>query len=214
MRGVSNPFLALPANGAAKPGVHPSGHGPSRPRRSRLAHLWVPAPRPAPPKPPRAPAAWPPGPPRPPRPPAPAETQASQSTSAFPRTFHVGQPRWPPSQIQRFPKATVPPPAWTGESPRDPRRPTQRAGEPLMPMSEHCRAASSHSHVVSLPRPADRLAGEHPAEAAAPGRATGTTLRAQKVAHCTEPLGTWRYLVAAGHVRSRAEELYLCALRP
>src|ERR1022692_3378738 len=29
MRGVSNPFLALPTNRAAKPGVHRSGYGPS-----------------------------------------------------------------------------------------------------------------------------------------------------------------------------------------
>jgi hypothetical protein len=28
MRGVSNPFLALPTNRAAKPGVHRSGYGP------------------------------------------------------------------------------------------------------------------------------------------------------------------------------------------
>src|SRR5487761_1057585 len=28
MRGVSNPFLALPTNRAAKPGVHQSGNGP------------------------------------------------------------------------------------------------------------------------------------------------------------------------------------------
>src|ERR1035438_243033 len=28
MRGVSNPFLALPTNRAAKPGVHRSGNGP------------------------------------------------------------------------------------------------------------------------------------------------------------------------------------------
>src|SRR5487761_1671894 len=30
MRGVSNPFLALPTNRAAKPGVHQSGNGPNR----------------------------------------------------------------------------------------------------------------------------------------------------------------------------------------
>ena len=29
MRGVSNPFLALPTNRAAKPGVHGSGYGPA-----------------------------------------------------------------------------------------------------------------------------------------------------------------------------------------
>jgi hypothetical protein len=29
MRGVSNPFLALPTNRAAKPGVHRSGNGPA-----------------------------------------------------------------------------------------------------------------------------------------------------------------------------------------
>ena len=28
MRGVSNPFLILPTNRAAKPGVHRSGYGP------------------------------------------------------------------------------------------------------------------------------------------------------------------------------------------
>src|ERR1019366_746102 len=31
MRGVSNPFLALPTNRAAKPGVHRSGNGPGSP---------------------------------------------------------------------------------------------------------------------------------------------------------------------------------------
>src|ERR1035441_2271112 len=31
MRGVSNPFLALPTNRAAKPGVHRSGNGSPRP---------------------------------------------------------------------------------------------------------------------------------------------------------------------------------------
>jgi hypothetical protein len=30
MSGVSNPFLALPTNRAAKPGVHRSGYGPNK----------------------------------------------------------------------------------------------------------------------------------------------------------------------------------------
>src|ERR1022692_2758944 len=54
MRGVSNPFLALPTNRAAKPGVHRSGYGPDhRQRRGRLPLGHVPrrdgkAPLPAP----------------------------------------------------------------------------------------------------------------------------------------------------------------------
>src|ERR1017187_6975933 len=38
MRGVSNPFLALPTNRAAKPGVHRSGYGPFF---TRLDHAGV-----------------------------------------------------------------------------------------------------------------------------------------------------------------------------
>jgi len=34
MSGVSNPFLALPTNRAAKPGVHRSGYGPTLTRNT------------------------------------------------------------------------------------------------------------------------------------------------------------------------------------
>src|SRR5450755_2074642 len=39
MRGVSNPFLILPTNRAAKPGVHRSGYGPVAAFAPRLARL-------------------------------------------------------------------------------------------------------------------------------------------------------------------------------
>jgi hypothetical protein len=37
MNGVSNPFLALPTNRAAKTGVHRSGYGPAEARQLGLA---------------------------------------------------------------------------------------------------------------------------------------------------------------------------------